>query len=385
MRLEVLQIYTKIIMARIKDKLVQVEIKGFKSISTKKPLVLDFCDVTILLGANGSGKSNVISFFRMMNFMMTGALQRFVAQSGTNQNFLHYGSKITPFLSGKVKFKKGNAYETYSFELTQASGEKLIITSEEVSWQKEGKSKPYSVQVESDYKESGLIDNEGQTEKIIRTLLSRCKAYQFHDSSSTGPLRQASRINTAQYLQSEGNNLASFLYFLKNNFEKEYKRIVSYIKMILPHFGDFYLEPENDYVRLNWTDDSGNDYVFSPDQFSDGSIRFIALATLLLQPEKTMPGMIIIDEPELGLHPYAIEQLTQMVKDASVHSQVIIATQSPQLIDGFSLDSIVVLEQDNETRSTIAHRLDKEQLTEWIDEYTVSELWRKNVIGGQPL
>ena len=142
---------------------------------------------------------------------------------------------------------------------------------------------------------------------------------------------------------------------------------------------------ENDYVRLNWKDDSGNDYVFSSDQFSDGSIRFIALATLLLQPEKIMPAMIIIDEPELGLHPYAIEQLIQMIKDASVHSQVIIATQSPQLIDGFSLDSILVLEQDEETKSTVAHKLDKNRLKEWIEEYTVSELWRKNVIGGQPL
>lgn len=372
-------------MARNKDKLVQVEIKGFKSVSIKKPLVLDFCDVTILLGANGSGKSNIISFFKMLSYMMTGALQKFVAQSGTNQNFLHYGSRITPSLSGKIKFKKGNDFETYSFELTQASGEKLIITSEEVSWQKKGELKPFTTQVESDYKESGLVDNDGQTEKIIKTLLSKCKAYQFHDSSATGPLRQASRINTAQYLQSEGNNLASFLYYLKNNYEKEYKRIVSYVNMILPHFGDFYLEPENDYVRLNWKDDSGNDYVFSPDQFSDGSIRFIALATLLLQPEKTMPRMIIIDEPELGLHPYAIEQLIQMIKDASVHSQVIIATQSPQLIDGFSLDSIVVLEQDDETKSTVAHKLDKERLKEWIEEYTVSELWRKNVIGGQPL
>ena len=343
-------------MARNKDKLVQVEIKGFKSVSTKKPLVLDFCDVTILLGANGSGKSNIISFFKMLSYMMTGALQKFVAQSGTNQNFLHYGSRITPSLSGKIKFKKGNVFETYSFELTQASGEKLIITSEEVSWQKKGELKPFTTQVESDYKESGLVDNDGQTEKIIKTLLSKCKAYQFHDSSATGPLRQASRINTAQYLQSEGNNLASFLYYLKNN-----------------------------YVRLNWKDDSGNDYVFSPDQFSDGSIRFIALATLLLQPEKTMPRMIIIDEPELGLHPYAIEQLIQMIKDASVHSQVIIATQSPQLIDGFSLDSIVVLEQDDETKSTVAHKLDQERLKEWIEEYTVSELWRKNVIGGQPL
>lgn len=372
-------------MTRIKDKLLQVEIKGFKSISTDKPLLLDFCDVSILLGANGSGKSNIISFFRMLNYMMAGALQKFVAQSGSNQNFLHYGSKTTPSLSGRIKFQKDNAIDTYSFELTQASGEKLIITSEEVTSLTEGTETPYSARIESDYKESGLIDNQGQTETTIRTLLSKCKAYQFHDSSATGPLRQASRINTAQYLQSEGNNLASFLYYLKNNHEKEYKRIVSYVKMILPHFGDFYLEPENDFVRLNWTDDSGNDYVFTPDQFSDGSIRYIALATLLLQPEKTMPGMIIIDEPELGLHPYAIEQLIQMIKDASIHSQVILATQSPQLIDGFPLETIVVLEQDEKTKSTVAHKLDHDRLKEWIEEYTVSELWRKNVIGGQPL
>lgn len=372
-------------MARNKDKLVQVEIKGFKSISANKPLVLDFSDLTILLGANGSGKSNIIGFFRMMNFMMTGALQRFVAQSGTNQTFLHYGSKVTPSLSGKIKFKKGKAFETYSFELTQASGQKLIITKEELVWQKSDMPKPVVKELESDFKESGLIDSDNQTAKIIRNLLSRCRAFQFHDSSATGPLRQASRINTAQYLQSEGNNLASFLYFLKHNHEKEYKRIVSYVKMILPHFGDFYLEPVNDYVQLNWKDDSGKDYVFSADQFSDGSIRFIALATLLLQPEKTMPGMIIIDEPELGLHPYAIEQLANMVKDASVHSQIIIATQSPQLIDGFSPESIIVIEQDNDSRATIAHKLKKEQLEAWLDDYTVSELWRKNVIGGQPL
>lgn len=372
-------------MAKNRDKLVKIEIKGFKSISANKPLVLDFSDITILLGSNGSGKSNIIGFFRMLNYMMTGALQLFVAQSGTNQTFLHYGSKVTPSLTGKIKFKRGNAFEEYSFELTQAAGQKLIITSEEVAWQKNGMAKPYSTNVESDFKESGLVNSDGQTEKIIRTLLSRCKAFQFHDSSATGPLRQASRINTAQYLQSEGNNLASFLYYLKHNYQNEYKRIVSYVKMILPHFGDFYLEPVNDYVQLNWKDDSGKDYVFSADQFSDGSIRFIALATLLLQPEKTMPGMIIIDEPELGLHPYAIEQLANMVKDASVHSQVIIATQSPQLIDGFSPESVIVIEQDDETRSTTAHKLNQKQLEAWLDEYTVSELWRKNVIGGQPI
>ena len=367
------------------DKLVRVEIKGFKSVSSDKPLGLEIGDITVLLGANGSGKSNIISFFRMMNFMMSGALQRFVAQNGTNQSFLFYGPKITPSLSGNLVFDNPRGIMQYAFELSQASGQKLIITSEKVTWQNNNKPTPLLLHVESDFKESGLVNSEGKTEKAIRLLLSQCKAFQFHDSSSTGPLRQASLINAAQYLQSEGNNLASFLCFLKDNYKQEYKRIVSYVKMIMPHFGDFYLEPVNDYVALNWKDDSGNDYVFTSDQFSDGTIRFIALATLLLQPQRTMPKVIIIDEPELGLHPYAIEQLAQMIKDASLHAQVIVATQSPPLIDNFSIESIVVVEQNEESKSTVARKLDEQQLQAWLKDYTISDLWRKNVIGGHPL
>ena len=327
-------------------KIDSIEIAGFKSIAKDRPLHLTLGDVNILLGPNGAGKSNIISFFRMLNFMMSGTLQNFIATNGTNQAF------------------------------TPAAGGRLILNKEEIVWQRQGENKPIKKELVSNFLESGLVNSNDSTGVVLRTILSRCKAFQFHDSSMGGPLRQASLVAGAQYLQSEGNNLGAFLYFLKNNYEQAYRRIVSYVKMVMPQFGDFYLEPVNNYVSLNWTDSSANDYVFTSDQFSDGTIRFIALATLLLQPAKTMPSVIIVDEPELGLHPFAIDQLAEMIKDASLHSQVIIATQSPMLIDSFEPGDITVIDQDRNTNSQLKH---------WLEDYTVSELWVKNVIGGLPL
>ena len=201
----------------------------------------------------------------------------------------------------------------------------------------------------------------------------------------TAPMRQASAVDSAHYLQSEANNLAPFLYFLRENYKEAYQRIVSYVRTVIPQFGDFYLEPERGNISLKWTDNTANDYVFNAEQFSDGSIRFIALATLLLQPQETMPHVIIIDEPELGLHPYAIDQLAEMIKDASLHAQIVLATQSPALIDGFDIGCISVIEQDEEKHCTVARNLDNATYGEWLEEYTNSELWNKNVLGGRPV
>ena len=201
----------------------------------------------------------------------------------------------------------------------------------------------------------------------------------------SSPMRQSSPVESAHYLQSEGNNLASFLYYLKNNYRESYDRIIDYVQEVVPQFKDFYLEPERGYISLKWIDTSANDYVLSSDQFSDGSMRFVSLATLLLQPEETMPSVIIIDEPELGLHPYAISQLIEMIKDASMHVQVIVATQSPALIDGFSLDNVSIIERDEDCQCTTVKNLNEKVYIEWVEKYTNSELWDKNIIGGRPV
>lgn len=367
-------------------RLKHIEIGGFKSISAKQPLDLELGDVNILLGANGAGKSNIISFFKMLNFMMSGSLQMFIAQHGTNQKFLYYGEKVTPSLSATIQTESQGWQDTYRFSMVSAVPNRLIINKEEIVCQKMRSSqKPYKKDIVSDFNESGLATSADTTCQAVKNILSQCKVYQFSDSSQASPMRQASTVESAHYLQSEGNNLASFLYYLKSNYPDAYRRIVRYVQGVMPQFRDFYLEPTRGYVSLGWTDRSANDYVLSADQFSDGSIRFIALATLLLQPQQTMPGVIIIDEPELGLHPYAIDQLAEMICDASLHAQIIVATQSPALIDYFSICDITVVERDDNSNSTIARKMDEESYEEWLKDYTISELWDKNVIGGRPL
>ena len=367
-------------------KLTHIEIGGFKSISATLPLKLDFADVNILLGANGAGKSNIVSFFKMLGYMMSGSMQMYVAQAGTNQTFLHYGAKVTPCITASLRYESEKEYDVYRFSLTHAVPNRLIIKSEDVEWGSlDDDSKPHRSVVASDYNESGLINSSHEVCAEMRSLLSMCKVYQFSDSSMTAPMRQASAVDSAHYLQSEANNLPSFLYFLRENYREAYQRIVGYVRTVIPQFGDFYLEPERGYISLKWTDNTANDYVFNAEQFSDGSIRFIALATLLLQPQETMPHVIIIDEPELGLHPYAIDQLAEMIKDASLHAQIVLATQSPALIDGFDIGCISVIEQDEEKHCTVARNLDNAAYEEWLEEYTNSELWNKNVLGGRPV
>jgi len=370
---------------RKNNKLREVVIKGYKSIAYNNPVTLKLGDVSILLGANGAGKSNIISFFRMLSYMMSKSFSRYVEMEGTSSSLLHFGSKKTPVMSGILKFITDNSENLYQFSLSNATPDRLIITEENITWFRNGERKPYEISLETNFKESSLAESENSVAKSIYQMLSFCKVYQFHDSSADGPLRQSCPVETANYLQSHGNNLPSFLFFLRNNYNDSYNRIVNYVRDVIPQFQDFYLEPVNNYISLRWIDNSATDYRFNAYQFSDGSIRFIALATLLLQPIQTMPNVIILDEPELGLHPYAIIQLAEMIKDASIHAQIIVATQSKDLVDHFGIDNISIVEMDEKTKGTTVNQLNQEDYKLWLDHYVVSELWDKNIIGGRPV
>lgn len=368
-----------------RTKLQEVTIKGYKSIAFDKPVTLKLGDVSILLGANGAGKSNIISFFRMLSYMMSKSFGKYVEISGTSNALLHYGVKKTRIMSGELKFADKKSIDTYSFSLTNAAPDRLIITEERILWHRNGEEKLYEIALEPNFKESALAESDDPVAKSIFQMLSYCKVYQFHDSSAEGPLRQVCPVETANYLQSHGNNLPSFLLFLRENYKNSYQRIVDYVRDVVPQFQDFYLEPVNGFVSLRWLDNSATDYRFNAYQFSDGSIRFIALAALLLQPARTMPNVIILDEPELGLHPYAITQLAEMIKDASIHTQIIIATQSKDLVDHFDIGNISVVEMDKETQATSVTHLSDKEYHLWLQKYTVSELWDKNIIGGRPV
>lgn len=367
-----------------KSRLKEIKISGYKSLGTDiQPINLKMSNLNIIIGANGAGKSNFISFFQMLANMMTGALQIYVGKNGSSESLLQFGSKRTKMISAKLVFENERFTDTYEFSLVKAVNDTLIFAEEVIS---DGKNK---YELGSGQKESFLLTDEAShaSERAIRAILSGCKTFQFHDTSSEAHIRNAAYIENNRFLMSDGGNIAAYLYMLKMKYEKYYKRIVDHVRYVMPTFYDFFLEPQilnPQWIKLQWVEKGNREYVFGPEHFSDGTLRFIALATLLLQPPELLPKVIFVDEPELGLHPQAVDVLASMVKKATESTQVIMATQSPRLLDSFDYQDIIVAEKDRETGCTVLNRLDEDDIKVWLDDYSLSQVWEKNIIGGQP-
>lgn len=372
-------------------KLEKISIKGYRSIN-KDGQEIDFGDVTVLLGANGAGKSNLVSFFRMLNFMTTGALQNYIGEQGYADSILYFGSKNTSRMEAELAFAADQSCrDTYRFTLSHASGDILIFTEESITWQKDGATQPHKVVLGAGHKESNInqdMKDGGKTSAVVYNLLRGCQVFQFHDTSGTAKIRNQGYIGDNEFLRSNAGNLAAFLYMLKNRagYEKYYERIVRHIRLIMPQFDDFILNPSplnQDYIKLDWKE-NGSEYRFGPHQLSDGTLRFMALATLLLQPPDLLPVFIVLDEPELGLHPAAISAFSGMVRGVTGYAQVLLATQSTRLVDEFEPEEIVVVERDESRKCSVFNRMKPVRLAGWLERYSLSELWEKNVLGGRP-
>ena len=228
------------------------------------------------------------------------------------------------------------------------------------------------------------LDGDEDTAALDRRL-SKWRTYQFHDTSRRSLMRKTAEVGDNRRLRGDGANLPAFLYLLKRKYNREYRRIRDVVRLVAPFFRDFVLEPDEfneNTIRLEWLH-RGVDAYFDTSSMSDGTLRFIALTTLLLQPKELRPDVILLDEPELGLHPIAISRLASMVRTAAVDSQIILATQSPILLDHFDPDDVLVAERSKgETQFT---RLDSSDLAEWLEEYSLGQLWEKNEIGGRPI
>lgn len=193
-------------------------------------------------------------------------------------------------------------------------------------------------------------------------------------------MRRSETIDDSDYLRFDAANIAPFLLDLKNNEKSAYKQIVDTIRLVTPFFDDFILKPnKKEKVRLRWRQ-KGSDYPLKPQHLSDGTLRFICLTTALLQPDP--PSTIIIDEPELGLHPYAIEILAELILATSTKTQLIVSTQSPSLVDYFDPEDIIVV--NRKKGASVFQRLNKRELSSWLEDYSIGDLWRKNIVTGGP-
>jgi predicted ATPase len=359
----------------------QLTIKGFKSIRHLENFKMR--NLNVLIGANGTGKSNFISYFQMLGELVEQRLQIWTAKQGSADRVVSFGVKMTQTIESSIKF--GN--NGYEFKLSPTVDEKFVFRSEQTffagtykteNWQSLG-----TGQIEAKIKDAAS-QSSNSISSYSYGAISNWKIFHFHDTSDTADVKRLCSLDDSSYLRPNANNLAAFLYRLKRESLDEYQKIIKVIRLAIPFFDDFVLNPQmlssgDEQIRLLWKQ-KNSDYPLWPSQLSDGSLRFICLTTVLLQPQP--PSTIIIDEPELGLHPYAITLLGSLIRSASRYIQIIISTQSVALVNEFSIEDLVVVE--SEQGATVFKRLQSEDFQSWLAEYSTGELWEKNVLGGRP-
>ena len=366
-------------------KLQRIILNGFKSI---KEMDLELRALNVLIGANGAGKSNLVSFFKMLNEMMAMRLQQYIGTTGRAQSILHFGPKVTPQIVAQLEFEVDNGLDTYAMRLFHAAGDTLVFADENLNFHQRGYPTPTSVSLGSGHDETRIgqkVDEGEPTARVFKHLLDHCRVYHFHDTSPTARVRQFCYTDDNRWLMPDAGNLAALLLRLREeNGGEVYHRIVRTIRLVAPFFNDFVLEtasPNKRDIILNWRE-KGSDQVFGPHQLSDGTLRAICLVTLLMHPEDELPDLIIVDEPELGLHPYALNMVATLFKKASHHTQILISTQSSSFLDNFEPEDVVVVNREGKESKFV--RPDGAKLEAWLEEYSLGEVWEKNVIGGGP-
>ncbi|OQB29496.1 MAG: hypothetical protein BWY08_01896 [Bacteroidetes bacterium ADurb.Bin174] len=366
-----------------KIKLKSFTIKGYKSIES----IVNFepGPINIFIGPNGSGKSNFISFFKFLSWMLNsnGKLQEHVSYLGGANDILYDGIDITKSIDGEIQIETTSGVNEYKFSLMFAKPDRLVFKEEKYRFIKKGILEQNiawsSCGVGHD--EARLPEVTNKTATSILNLLKKLIVYQFHNTSDTSPMRLKWSASDGRWLKQNGENLASFLYRIEREDKQYYFRIVKYLRLILPFFDDFELYEEFGQVLLRWKE-NGTNKVFNAGQASDGMLRCIALVSLLAQNPKDLPTVLFLDEPELGLHPSAIDLIAGLIKSASLHCQVFVATQSVSMVNNFDVHELVVIERKN--RASVYSRPDQKSLASYLDEFTTGEIWEKNIIGGRP-
>jgi predicted ATPase len=354
-------------------RLTSIGVGGFKSIKDLQPLELR--PVNVFIAANGGGKSNLISFFRLLNAVATKRLQVFVGRAGGANTLLYYGSKQTSALWTSLEFEGKTGRRVYfSWLLGSTETDSLMFSNEQAD-------SPTRRILGSGHRESLLTADESPD---LIALLTGIQVFHFEDTSETAAIRRRCNIEDNRRLHNDAGNLAAFLYGIRETQPQYYRRIVSTIQQIAPFFEDFDLGPmklDPNSILLNWRDRE-SDYLFGPHQLSDGTLRTMALVALLAQPESELPSVIVIDEPEIGLHPYALEIIAALVKSASVHCTIVLATQSVGLINHFAPEDIITVTR--EKAQSKFQRQNSETLAAWLEDYAIGEIWERNLIGGTP-
>jgi len=348
-----------------KRMLKKVTIRNFKSI---KDAEIDLQNINILIGANGAGKSNFIAFFDMVGALLNGDFAGFVQRQGGYEHLSYNGNETDQIIEGTLDFDDA---DTFHFNVNPTDN-KFLIRDADYN---------YNSQWLKDYDASSKNTSECcQQSEYIKNCTRYFTAYHFNDSRSLSKMCSGCSVSDNEVLRRDGSNLAACLFRLQQERQRDFLYLESVIHSVVPDFKQFkFVENASDErtVSLKW-EQTGTDTCFNGAYLSDGTLRFIALTTLLLQPIEN--ATIIIDEPELGLHPNAINKLAAMVQRAALKNQVIVATQSVSLINRFQSEDIIFTDKGN---STTLKRVANDDIKGWMADYSLGEIWEKGIIGVQ--
>jgi predicted ATPase len=359
-------------------------VRGYKSL---RDVALDFGPRTVLIGPNGAGKSNLLGVLRLVAKLATQSLAKTVAESGGASTLLYRGPKVTPELELQLWFERsgGGAEYRYLARLGWAVDNSFYFLEEKVGFRDEASKTFVWKDLGHGHRESALEGATHRSARSVHRALKQINYFHFHDTSANAPLRVPCRLEESKYLRSDGVNLAAYLLSLKEAEDDDaraaWQRVLGAMKQVAPFLKNLSptLEPGR-LVRLDWVDDADDTYGVY--QMSDGTLRALALFTAVSQPGKRLPSFLSIDEPELGLHPAALDVLVGAIRSVEGRCQVLLATQSTRLLDYFEPEEVLVTERGE--AGSVYRDVDRKKLKEWLDEYTLSELFDRNLLGGRP-
>ena len=364
----------------MRDAIKRLTIKGFKSI--RKLENFELRPLNVLIGSNGAGKSNFVEFFRLLRELTAERLQLEVGKTGGVDACLYLGPKVTTKVVARLYFDRYG----YAFTLIPTADGRLIFADKEMMPSSHVRNEVWiplgSGHAETKIKDRMRVDGDAQD---LHRALSSWVVYHFQDTSDTAGVRRENPINDDEFLRPDASNLAAFLYRIKLKAPDIYAKIRDVVRLAAPFFDEFKLRPATtnpDLIRLEWIQ-RGSDKIFLASQLSDGTLRFICLATALIQHDFVFAPTVLFDEPELGLHPYALTLLANLFQQrAQQNTQVIVSTQSAQLLNEFDPEDVIVVERTQ--GESVFRRLDSAELSGWLEDYSLGELWQKNVLGGGP-
>lgn len=371
-------------------KIESIKIEGFRSLADIE--LTDLPDVTVLIGPNGSGKSGLLKFFEMLNWMLRSSkLAEYVARQGGADDQLFGGVQTTPQIRALVGVRAEKGLNEYRFELSYGHPDRFVFTDERLRFSREdhGQNKAEWQRLPTGGPEALLtlagdraLGVNPATARVVAFLMRDTQVFHFHDTSDTARMKTKWDASDSVFLRNDGGNLAPVLLRLEQHEPKRYAEICRIARWMVPGFEEFVLREEYGKVLLRWRS-RHFDKVLGPHLTSDGSLRLFALATLLTLPGDMLPDVIMIDEPELGLHPSAIALVAEMIKSIGIERQVIVATQSPLFVDEFEVENLFVAELADGRTSFRRHG--SEDFKAWLDDYaTTGDLWMKNLLGGRP-